>query len=74
MPPRSLTAPSKRTVSVSVRSNLLAAARRARVNLSAPLERAVTQEPATAKRGKWPEENRQAIEAYNEHVEMHGVF
>lgn len=26
------------------------------------------------KKGKWQEENRKAIDAYNEHVEAHGVF
>lgn len=64
----------KRATNVSVRSDLLAAAREAGVNLSATLERALTEELAAVKRKKWLEENREAIEAYNEHVEKHGVF
>jgi antitoxin CcdA len=64
----------KRATNVSVRSDLLAAAREAGVNLSAVLERALTEEVAEARRRKWREDNREAIEAYNEHVEKHGTF
>lgn len=64
----------KRAANVSVRSDLLTAAREAGIDLSATLERALTEELAAPKRKKWREENREAIEAYNEHVEKHGVF
>ena len=64
----------KRATNVSVRSDLLVAAREAGVNLSAPLERALTEELAVVKRKKWREENRDAIQAYNEHIEKDGVF
>ena len=64
----------KRATNVSVRSDLLTAAREAGVNLSATLERALMEELAAAKRKKWREENREAIQAYNEHIEKHGVF
>lgn len=64
----------KRATNISVRSDLLAAAREAGVNLSATLERALTDELAAIKRRKWLEENREAIEAYNELVEKHGAF
>jgi antitoxin CcdA len=64
----------KRATNVSVRSDLLSAAREAGVNLSATLERALTEELATVKRQKWREENREAIQAYNEHIEKHGTF
>ena len=64
----------KRATNVSVRSDLLAAAREAGVNLSATLERALTAELASVKRAKWREENREAIAAYNEHVDEHGTF
>ena len=70
---RSRTAP-KRATNVSVRSDLLVAAREAGVNLSATLERALTEELAAAKRKKWREENREAIDAYNEHIEKQGTF
>jgi antitoxin CcdA len=64
----------KRATNVSVRSDLLAAAREAGLNLSATLERALTEELTAAKRKNWLAENREAIEAYNEHVEKHGTF
>ena len=64
----------KRATNVSVRSDLLAAAREAGVNLSATLERALMEELAEAKRKKWRQETRDAIAAYNEHVEKYGVF
>ena len=64
----------KRATNVRVRSDLLAAAREAGVNLSATLERALMEELAEAKRKKWRQENRDAIATYNEHVEKHGMF
>jgi antitoxin CcdA len=64
----------KRATNVRVRSDLLAAAREAGVNLSATLERALMEELAEARRKKWRQENCGAIAAYNEHVEKHGMF
>ena len=64
----------KRATNVSVRSDLLAAARAAGLNLSATLERALTEELAGVRRKQWREENREAIAAYNEYVEEHGTF
>jgi antitoxin CcdA len=64
----------KRATNVSIRGDLLDAAREAGVNLSATLERALTEELAAARRARWREENREAIAAYNEYVEEHGVF
>ena len=64
----------KRATNVSVRTDLLAAAREAGVNLSATLERALMEELAAARRTKWRRDNREAIDAYNKHAEKHGVF
>jgi antitoxin CcdA len=64
----------KRAANVSVRSDLLAAARDAGINLSATLERALMDELAKLKRERWRQENREAVAAYNEHVEKHGTF
>ena len=64
----------KRATNVSVRSDLLAAAREAGLNLSATLERALIVELAESRREKWRRSNRDAIAAYNEHVERHGTF
>ena len=73
MPPRSQTV-AKRATNVSIRSDLLIAAREAGVNLSATLERALAAELADLKRKRWREENREAIAAYNEYVDEHGTF
>jgi antitoxin CcdA len=64
----------KRATNVSIRGDLLDAARVAGVNLSATLERALAEELASVKRAQWREENREAIAAYNEHVDGHGTF
>lgn len=64
----------KRATNVSIRSDLLVAARKAGVNLSATLERALAEELAEAKRKKWRQENREAIATYNEHMEKNGLF
>jgi antitoxin CcdA len=75
MPRRSTPAAiAKRATNVSVRSDLLQAARDAGLNLSAMLERALMEELAAARRRKWREDNRDAIQAYNEHIEKHGTF
>jgi antitoxin CcdA len=72
MPKRRTT--SKRAANVSVRGELLDAAREAGLNLSATLESAVERELAEVRRAKWREDNREAIAAYNEHVDKHGAF
>lgn len=59
---------------MSIRSDLLAAAREAGVNLSAVLDRALEEEVAEARRRSWREENRAAIAAYNEFVDQNGNF
>jgi antitoxin CcdA len=64
----------KRATNLSVRGDLLAAARAAGLNLSATLERALMRELAESTRRRWREENRKAITAYNEQVEKHGTF
>ncbi len=64
----------KRATNLSIRSDLLDAARDAGINLSATLERALAEELARKRRARWREENREAIAAYNEHVSAHGTF
>lgn len=65
---------SKRATNVSIRIDLLDAARAAGINLSATLERALAEDLASVKRAQWLEDNREAIAAYNEHVDGHGTF
>ena len=66
--------PAKRAANVSVRSDLLDAAREAGLNLSATLESALERELAEVRAKKWRENNREAIDTYNEYVDKHGVF
>ena len=72
--PKSAATVPKRATNVSIRGDLLAAAREAGVNLSAALERALSSELAASRRKKWLEENRAAIQAYNSHVDKQGTF
>jgi antitoxin CcdA len=66
-------APRKAT-NLSINRDLLRVARRLRLNLSRELERRLGQIIAEHRRSRWLEENAQAINAYNEHVERDGVF
>lgn len=72
--PRRSQAVTKRATNVSVRRDLLDAARAAGLNLSATLERALTLELAGMRGKRWREDNRGAIAAYNEFIEEHGTF
>lgn len=69
--PRSM---AKRAANVSVRGELLDAARSAKINLSATLEEALTIKLKGANARKWRSENRAAIANYNDYVAEHGVF
>jgi len=63
----------KRAVNLSVSPELLDAGRTARINLSALLERALTEELAHLRRLQWREGNARAIDAYNRHFERYGT-
>ena len=64
----------KRATNVSINQGLLEEARALEINLSATLEKALEAEVRARKREQWLAENREAIAAYNAHVEEHGVF
>jgi antitoxin CcdA len=64
----------RKAANLSINSDLLRIARRLRINLSRELEQRLEEIVAEQRRARWLEENKQAIEAYNEHVERHGVF
>lgn len=67
-------AQAKSATNVSIRRDLLEAARAAKINLSATLEQALIEKLREAQQRQWREENRESIAAYNQHVEKHGVF
>ena len=64
----------RKAANLSVNSDLLRIARSLGVNLSRELERRLAQIVAEHRRAHWLKGNREAIEAYNERVERHGVF
>lgn len=60
----------KKAVNLSVDADLLGAARKQGLNLSALFERALAQEQAR----RWLEENRDAIDASNDDVRQNGMW
>lgn len=74
MPAPAATRRRKKPANLSVDERLLERARQLKLNLSqvleAGLEEAIRREEGT----RWLARNRAALDAYNEHVEKHGVF
>lgn len=64
----------KQSANLSVNRDLLQKAKKLDINLSATLERALADALREKQRAAWLAENEQAIAAYNEHVDKHGVF
>ncbi|MEX0943541.1 MAG: type II toxin-antitoxin system CcdA family antitoxin [Pseudomonadales bacterium] len=64
----------KKPTNVSINSDLLNQARSLKINLSATLEQALTEQLRRQRRAQWRQENASAIQAYNEQVEKHGTF
>ena len=65
---------SKKAVNLSVDAALLHEARESEINLSATLERALSDALRQQRRERWLAENRPGIAAYNEQVDAHGAF
>jgi antitoxin CcdA len=64
----------KKAANLSVDEKLLERARRMKLNLSQVLEAGLAEAIRREERAEWLRRNRAALEAYNEHVEKHGVF
>jgi len=64
----------KKAANLSVDEKLLARARRLKLNLSQVLEAGLAEAIRREERAEWLRRNRAALDAYNEHVEKHGVF
>ena len=64
---------SRRATNVTLPEALLREARELGINLSQAAERGLAGEVAAARRRGWLAANVGAIEAYNEHVERHGL-
>jgi antitoxin CcdA len=64
----------KKPTNLSVNSDLLRQAREFNINLSQTLEEGLIRELRRRRREIWLQENREALDAYNTHVERDGVF
>jgi len=64
----------KVATNLSVRQDLVARARDLKLNLSEVLEAALVEALRRAEQARWLDENREAIDQYNERVERDGVF
>lgn len=66
--------PIKKPTNLSIRSDLLEDARALDINLSAELEKHLTEVIRQRRAEQWLKDNREAIEAYNRYVEKNGVW
>ncbi|MBS3025357.1 type II toxin-antitoxin system CcdA family antitoxin [Acidiphilium multivorum] len=66
-------ASSRRATNVTLPAALLQDARSLGINLSQACEQGVATAVAAARRQRWLDENRAAFQAWNEHVESHGL-
>ena len=64
----------KKSVNLSINSDLLQKAKDHNINLSRALEQRIVEMLLEEKRREWREENRDAIEAYNRRIATGGVF
>ena len=64
----------KRSLNLSINSDLLKKAKDMGINLSAALEQALTNQLKAKQAQQWLEQNKNAIAAYNKSVSKHGVF
>ncbi|MCX7154341.1 MAG: type II toxin-antitoxin system CcdA family antitoxin [Proteobacteria bacterium] len=64
----------KKATNLSIDGGLIDQARRFKLNLSQVLEAGLVDAVRRHECAQWLEQNRVALEAYNEHVEKHGVF
>ncbi|MCP5322332.1 MAG: type II toxin-antitoxin system CcdA family antitoxin [Pseudomonadales bacterium] len=64
----------KRPANLSVNGDLLTKAKELDINLSATLEQALANALREKQKAKWLADNKASIDAYNDHVEKHGVF
>ncbi|GAD88973.1 hypothetical protein VHA01S_013_00100 [Vibrio halioticoli NBRC 102217] len=64
----------KKAANLSLNSELLAEAKRLKINLSATMEKALEKEVSQRLKAEWQEQNSEAINACNELTEKHGLF
>jgi antitoxin CcdA len=68
------TTPRRRATNLSIREDVLAAAKRYGINASQVAENALKKAVADREHAAWLEENARAIDEYNERVDRDGLF
>ena len=69
-----LSTPSRRAVNLTVNSALIQEAKALEINLSREFEVHLADLVKQRRQEKWLSENRDALDAYNAHIERDGVF
>jgi antitoxin CcdA len=64
----------KKATNLSIRSDLLEQARSLDINLSAEFEKHLAEVIRQRRGEQWLRDNREAIEAYNRHIERDGLW
>ena len=64
----------KRPTNVSISADLLRHAKALKINLSQALEQKLAELVGEARKQRWLEDNREALDDYNRRIEKHGVF
>jgi antitoxin CcdA len=64
----------KKATNVSIRSDLLEDARALKINLSQEFEKHLTEVVRKHRAEQWLRDNREAIVAYNRHIERDGLW
>ncbi|WP_049621084.1 type II toxin-antitoxin system CcdA family antitoxin [Frateuria defendens] len=69
-----MTAPLRKPANLSIRSDLLEQARELDINLSREFEQHLAEVVRKRQAERWRAANREAIEAYNRHLERDGLW
>ncbi len=64
----------KKPTNLTINSDLLSQAKEMKINLSATLENALADALKIKKQEQWKEDNKEAINSYNEHISEYGLF
>ncbi|MDQ6989167.1 MAG: type II toxin-antitoxin system CcdA family antitoxin [Mariprofundaceae bacterium] len=64
----------KKAANLSINSDLLAQAKKLKINLSATLEKTLVAELSKKKEQAWLAENKEAIAEFNQRIEKQGLF
>jgi antitoxin CcdA len=69
-----MSSPAKKPTNLSIRSDLLEQARALEINLSSEFEKHLVEVIRQRRGEQWLKDNREAIEAYNRHIERDGIW